>query len=118
MNLLLVEVSPGRSQGRVTRIAGPTFLIGRDRKCQLRPTSSLISRCHCAVEVRDGKVFVRDLKSTNGSFVNGRPVHAVVQLRHRDRLRLGPLELEVRIEEDAPARTSDDEAEASLSGGG
>jgi pSer/pThr/pTyr-binding forkhead associated (FHA) protein len=70
MTPTLVVVTPGKQQGQVIPIAGPTFLIGRDPKCQLRPASAQIRTYHCALQVRDGKAFVRDLKSTNGTFVN------------------------------------------------
>ena len=50
-------------------------------------------------EVRDGKVYVRDFDSTNGTFVNDQPVKGEVELHHDDKLKIGPLLFAVRIEE-------------------
>ena len=51
-------------------ITGPQFLIGRDEQCQLRPASQAISKLHCGVLVRDGKIYVKDFGSTNGTTVD------------------------------------------------
>jgi pSer/pThr/pTyr-binding forkhead associated (FHA) protein len=104
-----VALTTGR-EGEVIPVAGPTFLIGRDRKCQLRLGSIRISRCHCALLVCDGKVFVWDLNSANGTFVNDRRVQAVVELLHGDCLRVGPLEFKIQIDTKPLTQTMDVEA--------
>jgi hypothetical protein len=47
--------------------------IGRDRaKCQLTVDDTRVSRCHCELsEVSDQVYEVRDLDSTNGTYLNG-----------------------------------------------
>jgi pSer/pThr/pTyr-binding forkhead associated (FHA) protein len=70
---------------------------------------------------------VRDFGSTNGTSLNDQPVRGDRELKHNDRLRIGPLEFQVAIEADTPVirRThvpqsahslaaSDDEAAAAL----
>lgn len=108
MNLSLVVMTPGKSEGKAIPIALAQFVIGRDPQCHLRPASSLISKRHCALVVREGKVFVRDFESTNGTFVNDQPVKGEVPLRHNDTLKVGPLLFGVRIEaaKNAPASTT------------
>jgi predicted component of type VI protein secretion system len=103
MKLSLVVLTPGKSEGKTIPINLPQFLIGRDAQCQLRPASPLISKRHCVILVRNGKVYLRDFDSTNGSFVNDKPVKGQVELHHEDRLRIGPLNFGVRIEGGAPA---------------
>jgi len=98
MKLSLVVMTAGKSEGKVIPVTLAQFVIGRDPDCQLRPASALISKRHCAVLVRDGKVFVRDFDSTNGTFVNDEPVKGERELRHQDKLKAGPLLFEVRIE--------------------
>ena len=115
MKLTLVVLRPANHFGEVIRVAGSTFLIGRDPKCQLRPASAQISRCHCELKVCDGTIFVHDLNSANGTFVNDQPVQAVEELHHEDRLRVGPLEFEVFLDEEVQSlERTDDEAAALL----
>jgi predicted component of type VI protein secretion system len=102
MKLSLV-VAQGVHTGKVIPITTPEFIIGRDPQCQLRPASPAVSKQHCAVAVRDGKVFVRDCGSTNGTFVNGEQVAADREVKSGDRLRVGPLEFDVKFEVGAPA---------------
>ena len=63
-------VASGSHAGRAIPLTGPQFLIGRDPQCQLRPASQAISKLHCAVVIRDGKVYLKDYGSTNGTTVN------------------------------------------------
>jgi predicted component of type VI protein secretion system len=92
-------VASGVHQGKVIPIASPQFLIGRDPGCQLRPASQAISKQHCAILVRDGKVFVKDYGSTNGTLVNDGLVKGEERpLVNNDNLKIGPLDFTVRIE--------------------
>jgi transcriptional regulator with GAF, ATPase, and Fis domain len=62
--------------------------IGRDASSQLCIPDHLISRRHCAVELADGQCTLRDLGSSNGTYVNGMPVRER-RLTHGDRIRAG-----------------------------
>jgi len=92
-------VATGVHQGKVIPILGAEFLIGRDPQCQLRPASQAVSKQHCAVLVRDGKIFVKDYGSTNGTFLNDSPItpNGEVEVRADDRLRIGPLDFSVQV---------------------
>jgi pSer/pThr/pTyr-binding forkhead associated (FHA) protein len=104
MKLSLVVMTPGnKMEGKVLEIKLAQFVVGRDPQCHLRPASALISKRHCALLQRDGKVFVRDFGSTNGTFVNEEQIKGEVELHHDDQLKIGPLLFRVRIEQDAPA---------------
>jgi pSer/pThr/pTyr-binding forkhead associated (FHA) protein len=102
MKLSLVVLTPGKMQGQALEIKLAQFLVGRDPQCHLRPASALISKRHCALLQRDGKVFVRDFDSTNGTAVNDQPVKGEVELHHDDQLKIGPLLFGVRIEATSP----------------
>jgi predicted component of type VI protein secretion system len=131
MKLSLVVLTPGKSEGKVIPITLSQFVIGRDPQCHLRPASALISKRHCALLVRDGKVFLRDFDSTNGTFINDDPVKGEVEVKHDDRLKVGPLLFGIRAEATAtppvnrptptpaaktpaPAEASDDESIAAM----
>jgi pSer/pThr/pTyr-binding forkhead associated (FHA) protein len=48
------------------------ILVGRDRFCDARLVSLRVSRRHCLLTEVAGAVWVRDLGSTNGIWINGR----------------------------------------------
>jgi predicted component of type VI protein secretion system len=97
-------VASGAHEGRVIPLTGPEFLIGRDAQCQLRPASQAISKLHCGVLVRDGKVFVKDFGSTNGTLVNEVLVqNTEVLVQDGASVRVGPLDFKLRIEKTAKA---------------
>ncbi len=98
MKLSLVVLTSGKTQGKVIPITLSQFVIGRDPQCHLRPASALISKRHCALLVRDGKVFLRDFDSTNGTFLNDEPVKGEVEVKNDDRLKVGPLSFTIRAE--------------------
>ncbi len=102
MKLSLVVVTPGKWEGTEIPITLPQFIIGRDQKCNLRPSSPLISKRHCAVLVRGSQVFLRDFGSTNGTFLNDQRMEGERELENADRLTIGPLSLEVRLETSTP----------------
>jgi pSer/pThr/pTyr-binding forkhead associated (FHA) protein len=107
MKLSLLVLTPGKGEGKVIPITLPQFLIGRDPQCNLRPASPVISKRHCAVILRDSQAFLRDFDSTNGTFLNDQPVKGEVELKHDDRLKVGPLEFLVRLVPTAAAAPVD-----------
>lgn len=96
-------VASGVHQGKAIPILGPQFVIGRDPTCQLRPASQAVSKQHCAVLVRDGRVYVRDMGSTNGTQLNDDTLKGEErEVRPNDSLKVGPLDFTVRIEPTVP----------------
>ena len=67
-----------------------TFLIGRSETAQLcLPNDRFFSRNHCLLEIAPPRCFLRDLGSTNGTFVNGRKTVGATPLRRGDNVRVG-----------------------------
>jgi len=102
MKLNLVVLTPGSSQGKKIPVNRTPFLIGRDPKCHLRPSSPMVSSQHCSIQVKQRKLYVSDLGSTNGTFLNEVRVDKEVEMHHADRLRIGPLMLGVSVETGTP----------------
>lgn len=98
MKLSLIVLATGPNQGKVLPILTPQFLIGRDPGCHLRPSSPMISKKHCALIVKEERVFIKDFGSTNGSYVNEVKVEGHRELKHGDKLKIGPLLFEVALE--------------------
>lgn len=79
-----------------------TFMIGRSEDAQFcLPHDRFFSRHHCILEIAPPQCFLRDLSSTNGTFVNGIRVETA-HLKHGDRIQGGETVLEVKVESDQP----------------
>jgi len=91
-------VASGKAKGRAIPLPSTVIMIGRGKKCHLRPHCPLVSKLHCAIASWAGKVVVRDLKSCNGTFINGERIHGEVRVHDGDHLRIGTLEFTVHIE--------------------
>src|SRR5687767_2443420 len=77
-----------------------TFMIGRSEDSQFcLPHDRFFSRHHCLIEIAPPQAFLRDLGSTNGTFVNGLRVETSY-LKHGDRIQGGETVLEVAVEAD------------------
>ena len=74
-----------------------TFMIGRSEDSHFcLPHDRFFSRHHCIVEIAPPQAFLRDLGSTNGTFVNGLRVESTY-LKHGDRIQGGETVLEVGV---------------------
>lgn len=56
--------------GKVVPVNG-RLVIGRGEDCDLVLDEPEMSRAHASIEVTEGEIYLRDLGSTNGTFVNG-----------------------------------------------
>ena len=82
--------SDARQGPRVFPLTKHISQVGRGRECEVfLANDSIISRYHCEIEIADCGVTVRDLKSTNGTLINGEkiqsrtlPVGASLQVGH------------------------------------
>jgi pSer/pThr/pTyr-binding forkhead associated (FHA) protein len=66
--------------------------VGRSRESDIFLVDPSVSRNHALLDVRDGKLVVRDAGSTNGTFVNGERVQ-LRTLRLGDRVAFGKTEM-------------------------
>ena len=92
----LVVLSEGFA-GRTHELKGEKITIGRLEDNTFQIPEPSVSSHHCEILIRGGEILVRDLQSTNGTFINGEPVTEAV-LKPGQVLRLGAVEL--RLEED------------------
>lgn len=97
-----LRVAAGPQTGRVfTFEQHDTFMIGRSEESQFcLPHDRFFSRHHCILEIAPPKAFLRDLGSTNGTFVNGVRVDTA-HLRNGDRIQGGETVLEVEVSVEA-----------------
>lgn len=66
-----LKAMTGTISGKMFLVDG-TKIIGRDPGCDIVVAGSHVSRRHAELSIRSGKLWVKDLGSSNGSFVNGK----------------------------------------------
>jgi EAL domain-containing protein (putative c-di-GMP-specific phosphodiesterase class I) len=74
---------------RHIRVDALPFLIGRQADASLSIPSATVSRKHAELTLCDGLLYLRDLGSTNGTFVNGTRVNQTCPINHGDLLQFG-----------------------------
>src|SRR5881296_90381 len=74
---------------------GAVKTVGRATRADFIVDAALVSRLHCRITAGADKLEVVDLKSTNGTFVNGKRI-SKAQVADGDTLRVGRVQLTVR----------------------
>jgi hypothetical protein len=82
---------------------GDLVIIGASEQAHLRLADDpYVSGVHCLVETRARECYLRDLRSRNGTWVNGRRVDTS-ELRHGDQIRAGRTPIGVAMDDAAAA---------------
>jgi pSer/pThr/pTyr-binding forkhead associated (FHA) protein len=81
----------------------PDMVLGRQAECDLQLTEGHASRRHAKLFFAENAVWLEDLNSANGTFVNGTKVSGKVKLASGDRLRFDVEEFDFRVPSAAPA---------------
>jgi len=85
---LSLAVINGTDAGTVYRIEKPRVTIGRSG-ADLTINDTEASRLHAAIEVRDSVIRLEDLRSTNGTLVDGEKINAPVDLANQSEFQIG-----------------------------
>jgi serine/threonine-protein kinase len=86
-----------------------TFIIGRSEDSHFcLPDDRYFSRHHCMLEIAPPQCFLRDLGSTNGTYVNGRKVDSIY-LKSGDRIQGGETVIEVDVTGNGKPESYDDD---------
>lgn len=88
----------------------PKTIIGRHTDCQIRIPDVSVSRQHCELSMADGRVVIRDLGSSNGTYVNRRRISST-ELAPADLINVGKFIFAVRIDGKPEAIDSEDSLE-------
>ncbi|MEX2293108.1 MAG: FHA domain-containing protein [Acidimicrobiales bacterium] len=87
-------VAPPELRGRAYELGDETT-IGRAAGCQVTIDDSYASQLHARVFHRDGKLFVEDIGSTNGTYLNRSKVTGPMLIQRGDQLQIGNTILEL-----------------------
>src|SRR5580704_5826208 len=82
-------VLAGNSLGRMFRLDQPETFIGRATDATIRIEDDGVSRRHAKIVQQDGEVWVEDMKSANGTLVNGQRVASGMVLQDGDKIQMG-----------------------------
>ncbi|MFM8378133.1 MAG: FHA domain-containing protein [Planctomycetia bacterium] len=103
MNVRFVVTKPA-SKATTFPVRLP-LLVGRSEEAKFRIQQDRVSRKHCEFFEQDGGVYLRDLGSTNGTFLNGELLEtsAKVPLEPGAVVKVGSLEFRVEFDAAEPA---------------
>ena len=83
-----------QSQFKQIPLEKGTVVLGRGQDAEIRLDDELVSRRHCALTFDGNAVSVKDLGSTNGTYVDGQPVD-IKTLEPDNRLQIGKMVLKI-----------------------
>ncbi|ODU00365.1 MAG: hypothetical protein ABS79_03525 [Planctomycetes bacterium SCN 63-9] len=90
-----LHVVKGRSATTALKLSDGETSVGRHNACTIRIKSSQVSRRHCEISQKNGKLIVRDLNSSNGTIVNGKRIKEISILQDGDELTIGGVVLRI-----------------------
>jgi pSer/pThr/pTyr-binding forkhead associated (FHA) protein len=93
---VFVVIEPKQHRGRTYTLSNALSIGRLDDNDIIIDDDTFISSHHARLEVRPEGVWVVDLKSTNGSFVNGQRLTGERSVRKGDRIQVGSTVLEMR----------------------
>jgi pSer/pThr/pTyr-binding forkhead associated (FHA) protein len=85
----IVMITGGNQAGMSAELAGGVVLIGRGADCQLILDDDYVSTRHARIVASESGIYVEDLGSTNGSYVNGQRITAPTSVTLADTVRIG-----------------------------
>ena len=101
-------------------------VIGRGEECELRVPIGTVSRKHCELTVATPQINIKDLGSSNGTYVNNRRI-TQTDLKAGDRIAVGPVVFTLQIdgvpeeiqkvETNVPVEASDSQVEVEVAAG-
>lgn len=94
INLLIAKTSGQKKKIPINR---HTTILGRGAECDLRIPIDSCSRKHCRITLQGDTLRVKDMGSSNGTFVNNQRVEESY-LSAGDKLTIGPVAITIQID--------------------
>ena len=91
----IIKFLSGPKAGQEHFLPSGLYVLGREKGCKLQITAKGISKKHAQIIVNDQGVHIEDLKSRNGTFLNGRQIQNS-KLEEGNRIALGEVIFELR----------------------
>lgn len=74
-----LHILTGQKKGQTFDLKGEITYIGRSSENDIQVSDETVSRKHLKIQKKEDKYFIEDLKSYNGTFVDGRQIEAGVE---------------------------------------
>ena len=87
--MTLTLIKPGEQQPVTESLADGAYIIGRGNAAKIRLPYADVSERHALVVVRNGIASIEDLKSANGTYVNGKQTSGIVLLSDDSIVQIG-----------------------------
>jgi hypothetical protein len=115
-----IAVVAGNLRGEEFELNSGENVIGRSEECEIHLDVQGVSKKHCSITVTDDVAYLKDLDSSNGTFVNGKLIRSMT-VKDKDKITLPDLILQlvyVKEKKIIIKRTiSDDEDDDFMKGG-
>ena len=98
----------GQQRGKSWEISERPLLVGRSESCDVRLVDPIVSRWHCELRCRDGQIHLRDLDSSNATFLNGQRIDDAIA-KPGDELGVGGVVFVVTDASGIPPAPGDDD---------
>lgn len=99
----ILVVIYGHDLGRRVHVGTEPLVIGRSPQCEIQLDQESVSRNHCGIRFDGSGFLVRDLGSTNGTYVNDDLIEGEGRLRHGDQLKVGRTIMKFIVGDDVEA---------------
>src|SRR5512141_486791 len=93
--MFTIIIQEKRGEQRRMVFNKPEVTIGRVQGNDIVLPKGNISKRHARVVLKDGRFIIVDLKSTNGTYINGRRIDAPYVLKEGDKIYVGDFTLEI-----------------------
>ena len=111
-----LDAITGPAMGRRYPLENPHYVMGRHPDCDIVLESGSVSRQHAKISKNGSNFVLEDLKSRNGTFVNGRLINESTKLLEGDTIRICDIELNFHEESESSALTANTMHEGSAFG--
>jgi len=106
-----LQIQSGANQGETITLEQERVILGRNPECGIVIPVTSVSREHAQIVRVQGRFYIEDMKSRNGTFVNNQQIAARTQLKNNDKIRICDFQATF-VEPPARPTTDDDEDEA------
>ncbi|MBX9679576.1 MAG: SpoIIE family protein phosphatase [Gemmataceae bacterium] len=86
--MAVVTVLKGANSGSTHELVGERIVVGRNETCGIQINVAAVSREHAVIKKIQGKYYIEDLKSRNGTWVNNNEVKSRLQLKNNDQIKI------------------------------
>src|SRR5437016_4848951 len=86
--MALLSFIRGANQGSMVELAGDKVILGRNQDCTVVLNVPAVSREHAVIRRIQGKFYIEDMKSRNGTFVNSKEVTTRTLLKDNDKIKI------------------------------